>query len=149
MSVAIRRARPGDAERLRTIAREAYANYVPRIGREPAPMSAEYAAAVAAGHAIVIEQDETVAGYLIGYPANGAYLIENVAVDPAHQGRGLGGALLRSAIDEAKRRKLSNVWLFTNAAMTENLALYAHLGFVETHRTLEHGFNRVYMRLAL
>ena len=97
----------------------------------------------------MIEQDETVAGFLIGYPANGAYLIENVAVDPAHQGRGLGGALLRSAIDEAKRRKLSNVWLFTNAAMTENLALYTHLGFVVTHRAVEHGYDRVYMRHSL
>ena len=33
--------------------------------------------------------------------------------------------------------------------MTENLSMYAHLGFVETHRVTEDGFNRVYMRLNL
>jgi hypothetical protein len=39
--------------------------------------------------------------------------------------------------------------LYTNAAMTENLLMYAHLGFVETHRATEKGFHRVYLRLAL
>jgi len=33
--------------------------------------------------------------------------------------------------------------------MTENLSMYAHLGFVETHRVTEDGFNRVYMSLNL
>ena len=30
--------------------------------------------------------------------------------------------------------------------MTENLLMYAKLGFVETHRAVEGGFHRVYMR---
>jgi len=50
---------------------------------------------------------------------------------------------------EAKRLKLPALWLFTNKLMTENLALYAHIGFVETHRTVEHGYDRVYMRLSI
>ena len=33
--------------------------------------------------------------------------------------------------------------------MAENLCMYAHLGFVETHRVFENGFDRVYMRLSL
>jgi hypothetical protein len=33
--------------------------------------------------------------------------------------------------------------------MTENLSMYAHLGFVETHRAMEKGFHRVYLRLTL
>ena len=39
--------------------------------------------------------------------------------------------------------------LYTNAAMTENLSMYAHMGFVETHRAIEKGFNRVYLRWTL
>jgi hypothetical protein len=52
---------------------------------------------------------------------------------------------------EAKRHSLSAIQLFTNVTMTENLAMYAHMGFVETHRVLETPFNietglpRVYM----
>ena len=52
---------------------------------------------------------------------------------------------------EAKRHNLSAIRLCTNVTMTENLAMYAHMGFVETHRVLETPFNietglpRVYM----
>jgi len=149
VTIVIRPARPDDASRMREIARAAYAKYIPRIGREPAPMGADYAMAIAARHAIAAEWDRTVAGYLIGRADGGDYVIDNVAVDPALQGAGVGGALLRHAIAEAARLRLASVRLYTNAAMTENLALYAHLGFVETHRAAEHGFDRVFMRLAL
>jgi hypothetical protein len=33
--------------------------------------------------------------------------------------------------------------------MIENLSMYAHLGFVETHRVFEQGFHRAYMRRSL
>ena len=39
----IRQAMPEDAARIRAIARAAYAKYVPRIGREPPPMVADFA----------------------------------------------------------------------------------------------------------
>jgi len=145
----IRPADADDAPRLQAIARLAYSGYTARLDRQPAPMSADYAAAVAAGHAVVIERNGKIAGYLIGRGDQDSYFIENVAVDPAYQGLGLGGALLRHAIAEARRLKLSSLWLFTNAAMTENQAIYARLGFVETHRAMEHGYDRVYMRLSL
>jgi len=35
-----------------------------------------------------------------------------------------------------------------NAAMMENLSIDAQLGFVETHRATEDGYDRIYMRLA-
>ena len=46
---AIRPAREDDLAAVRATARAAYAGYVPRIGREPAPMVADFAAALAAG----------------------------------------------------------------------------------------------------
>jgi hypothetical protein len=48
--VTVRLAAPGEAGILQAIAREAYQRYVLRIGREPAPMSAGYAAAVRDKH---------------------------------------------------------------------------------------------------
>jgi hypothetical protein len=48
------------------------------------------------------------------------------------------------AVGEARRRRLLAIRLYTNAVMTENLSMYAHMGFVETHRAVEKGFNRVY-----
>ena len=148
-AVHIRPAREGEAARLKQIAGAAYAKYVPRMGREPAPMSADYAASIAAGHTVAAELDGALAGYLIGFPDRDGYFIENIAVDPAFQGSGLGGALLRHAVTEARRGALPSLWLYTNAAMTENLDIYTRFGFVETHRLVEHGYNRVYMRLSL
>jgi hypothetical protein len=59
--------------------------------------------------------------------------------------------VLSSSIAIAWRSVLGAHQLCTNVTMTENLAMYAHMGFVETHRVLETPFNvetglpRVYM----
>ena len=50
------------------------------------------------------------------------------------------------AAAQARRLQLPALRLYTNAAMTENLSMYAHFGFVETHRAIENGFDRVYLR---
>jgi ribosomal protein S18 acetylase RimI-like enzyme len=145
----IRGARAEDAGLIGELARAAYGKYVPRIGRAPAPMTADFAAEIAAGRVVVIEADGTVAGYMIAWPQADAYFIDNIAVDPGWQGRGLGRRLMDHGEREARRHALDAVQLYTNAAMTENLSLYARLGFVETHRAVEQGFSRVFMRRAL
>jgi ribosomal protein S18 acetylase RimI-like enzyme len=109
-------------------------------------MSADFAAAVAADHVVVIETAEAVDGYMIAWPVVDAYFVDDIAVDPARQGKGLGRRLIDHAVDEAKRHHLSAIRLYTNAAMAENLSMYTHFGFVETHRATERGFDRVYMR---
>ncbi len=145
----IRAARAGDAGRIGEIARAAYAKYVPRIGCAPAPMVADFAAEIAAGRVAVIEAGGAVEGYLIAWPEADAYFIDNIAVDPAAQRRGLGRRLMDHATRAARRWGLSAIRLYTNAAMTENLALYGRMGFVETHRAIEQGFDRVFMVRAL
>jgi ribosomal protein S18 acetylase RimI-like enzyme len=145
----IRRAVPGDAQRLAAIAVAAYAKYVPRLGREPMPMRADFPAAIVAGQVVVIERDGAIQGYLVARAESDAYFLDNIAVDPAHAGKGLGRALIDHAAVEARRRRLPALRLHTNVAMTENIAMYRRLGFVETHRATENGFHRVYMRKQL
>ena len=142
----IRKAVPADVPQIRAIARAAYAKYVPRIGQEPMPMVADFELYVGRGQTVVIEADGAIRGVMIAWPEAETYLIDNLAVDPAAQGQGLGRRLIDHAISEARRLGLSALRLYTNAAMTENQALYRHVGFVETHRAVEYGFNRVYMR---
>jgi ribosomal protein S18 acetylase RimI-like enzyme len=147
----IRRATEDDVARIVAIARGAYIKYVPKIGREPPPMLADFAAEVAASHVVVLEIGGTVQGYLISWPKLDAYFIDNIAVDPAHQGLGLGRRLIEYAVREAKGHSLPAIQLYTNSIMTENLAMYARIGFVETHRVMETQFHietgslRVYM----
>jgi len=145
----IRNAAADDVARIGAIARAAYALYIPRIGREPAPMAADFVAEVAASRVVVIEAAGSVRGYMIAWPEPDAYFIENIAVHPESQGDGLGRRLIDHAVAEAEKLKLPALRLYTNVLMTENLSMYAHIGFVETHRVVEKGFHRVYMRRSL
>jgi ribosomal protein S18 acetylase RimI-like enzyme len=142
----IRGAAADDVARIGAIARAAYAIYVPRIGREPAPMAADFEAEVAANRVVVIEAAGSVRGYMIAWPEPDAYFIENIAVEPESQGDGLGRRLIDHAAAQAEKLKLPALRLYTNVLMTENQSMYAHIGFVETHRVVEKGFHRVYMR---
>jgi GNAT superfamily N-acetyltransferase len=142
--VDIRPATPADVPAIRELVVAAYRHYVPRIGREPAPMTADYAAVVAAGSAWVAEADGRLAGLVVLVPGPDHLLLENVAVDPARQGIGVGSALLRFADGRARALGLPAVNLYTNALMTENIAYYPRHGYVETHRSEEHGFHRVF-----
>jgi ribosomal protein S18 acetylase RimI-like enzyme len=145
----IRNAAADDVARIGVIARAAYALYVPRIGREPAPMAADFEAEVAANRVVVIEAAGSVRGYMIAWPEPDAYFIDNIAVDPQSQGDGLGRRLIDHAVAQAEKLKLPALRLYTNVLMTENQSMYAHIGFVETHRVVEKGFHRVYMRWSL
>jgi ribosomal protein S18 acetylase RimI-like enzyme len=135
--------RAGEAEALRALVERAYARYVPRIGRRPAPMDDDYAARVAAGQVDVAGAVRQLLGLIVLVPQRDHLLVENVAVEPAHQGRGVGRALLAHADAVAAAAGLGELRLYTNAAMTENRALYLRLGYRETGRRIEHGFDRV------
>jgi len=113
-------------------------------------MTADFDAEIAAHRIVVIEMAGKVSGYMIAWPEADAYFIDNIAVDPACQGEGLGRRLMEYAVAEADRFRLRALRLYTNVLMIENLSMYAHLGFVETHRgATEQGFNVVYMRRSL
>jgi len=145
MSDAIRKATIEDCPAIEAIVRAAYAPYVPRIGREPAPMLDDYAALIQAGHVHVIDDGSAIQGILVLLPEPDAMLLDNVAVLPARHGTGLGRRLLEFAEQAAWDAGYRAIRLYTNAAMTENIALYTRIGYVETHRGQEKGLHRVYM----
>jgi ribosomal protein S18 acetylase RimI-like enzyme len=142
----IRRATSEDVAAIRAIVEAAYAMYFPRIGRAPAPVSADYPALVDAGEAWVGIEDEQVVGVLVFRPGDDAVILENVAVDPSFQRRGYGRALIAFVERQALDLGLAEVTLYTNEAMVENLRLYRRLGFVETDRRVEDGYQRVFFR---
>jgi GNAT superfamily N-acetyltransferase len=144
--IAIRPAAEADAPALATIALVAYQHYVPTIGRAPAPMTADYPAAIRRGQAWVATVDGEVAGFIILISRPGYLLLDNVAVLPAAQGRGIGARLLALAEDRARALHVPEIRLYTNEAMTENLAYYPRHGYTETHRAQQDGFHRVFFR---
>lgn len=145
MSPGLRIATAADRAAVEAIVAAAYSPYLPRIGREPGPMRDDYAALIRAERVHVAETDGRVQGLLVLLPEDEAMLLDNVAVDPASQGLGVGRALLQFAEQAALRAGYRAIRLYTNEAMTENIALYARIGYVETHRGEEKGLHRVYM----
>lgn len=133
-----------DVPAITTIAEAAYAPYVPRMGRKPAPMVADFTAHVDRGEVYVLEAGGTAVGYMVTYEQEGGQFIENVAVDPARHGLGLGRCLIAFAEVQARDAELARLFLYTNIHMRENLDFYPSLGYVETHRVTEDGFDRVY-----
>jgi len=63
--------------------------------------------------------------------------IEAVRVDGRHRGRGLGGAMLRWAIERARTRGCRLVQLTTDKRRLDALRLYRSLGFQPTHEGLK------------
>ena len=76
-------------------------------------------------------------------------LLDNIAVHPAAQGRGLGRRMIELAESAARRWGYSEIDLYTHVLMVENLALYLRLGYEEIDRRTERGFDRVYLRKRL
>jgi ribosomal protein S18 acetylase RimI-like enzyme len=149
MPTAPRLATPDDLPALTRIVDAAYTPYIARIGRKPGPMLDDYAALVAAGQVHVLERDGEVQGLVVLIPQGDSMLLDNIAVAPAGQGKGLGRCLLAFAEATAEAAGYDAITLYTNEAMVENIGLYQRGGFVETHRAEERGFRRVYMRKPL
>lgn len=145
----IRQADRDDIAPIRALVVAAYSPYIARIGGPPGPMGDDYAARVAAGEAWVAEEDGAVQGLLVLEDRGEALLLDNVAVAPTAQGRGIGQALMAFTEAEARRRGQNRIELYTHALMAENIVLYRRWGFHETGRRREAGFDRVFMEKRL
>lgn len=112
-------------------------------------MDDDYAARIAAGEARVVEDRGRIQALLITERRTDHLLIDNVAVAPEAQGRGLGRMLLAEAERQARAAGLARLRLYTHALMAANIALYRRAGFAEIARVAEKGFDRVYMERLL
>jgi GNAT superfamily N-acetyltransferase len=143
-SIVVRPAVPTDAAAVSDLVDAAYRGYVPRIGQRPAPMDADYADLIDAGQVWVAESDTVIHGVLVLLVHSDHLLLENIAVDPGSQGRGVGSLLMQTAEDQARDASVPEVRLYTHQAMTENHGYYERRGFTETHRRVDDGFGRVF-----
>jgi len=142
----IRRAEREDRAAVEAIVREAYSIYIERIGKPPGPMLDDYRTLIADGAVSVLEESgAAIAAILVLLPKPDHLLLDNIAVRPDRQGQGLGRQLIAFAEAEARRLGFTELRLYTHEKMTENIALYTRLGFVETGRGCEAGYDRVFM----
>ncbi len=142
----IRHARAEDQGTVEAIVHAAYSVYVERIGKPPGPMLDDYALLIDEGLVSLFEDgDGTVAGLLVLIRKAGYLLLDNIAVRPDRQGRGIGRRLIAFAVSEARRFGYAELRLYTHRKMIENIALYARVGFVEIGRGHDGGYDRIFM----
>lgn len=125
----------------------AYSKYLARMDRPPAPMLGDLRPHIQASEVWVTGRP--IRGLICLAPTDDALLVENVAVHPDARGTGLGRRLLDFAEKEARRQGFGRLLLYTNEVMTENVALYSHLGYREIDRRTEDGYRRVFMEKVL
>jgi GNAT superfamily N-acetyltransferase len=131
------------------LARDAYAIYVERIGRPPAPMEADYVAVIRDSESWVSEDDSGLTGLLVLRPSSDHILVENIAARTDRQGRGVGALLLAKAEERARALAVAEVRLYTNVRMTENVGYYERHGYVLTHVGSADGFERAFFTRCL
>jgi ribosomal protein S18 acetylase RimI-like enzyme len=124
-----RRAGEDDAEIVRALTHAAYAKWVPVIGRKPKPMNADYEHAVRAHLIELAYLEGELAGLIELIPAADHLLLENLAVAPAYQRKGIGRRLMAHVEALARAQGLKLVRLYTNKAFATNLAFYQSLGY--------------------
>lgn len=146
----IRTATIDDVPAIKQCVDAAYEIYVERLGHTPKPMLADYEAQVRDGVvSVAVDDHGDVQGYIICYARIDTMLLENVAVSPYHQGRGVGRRLITFCEEEARRQGCQTIELFTHVKMAENRALYARLGYEEIDRAEDKRLDRIFFRKRL
>jgi GNAT superfamily N-acetyltransferase len=108
--VSLRLATGADVPRLTELVHAAYGHYVERVRGPPRPMTDDYAELVRTHRGIVAERGGEILGLVVLGASDEGFFVDNVAVDPPHQGTGLGKALLEHAESEARDRGFDSIY---------------------------------------
>ncbi len=113
---------------------EALARLLPQLSSSPPPSVAELATLMAGGSTVFVAR---VAGAIVGsltlvsyrIPTGLKMWIEDVVVDEAARGHGVGEALNMAALDEARRHGAKAVSLTSRPSREAANRLYLRIGF--------------------
>ena len=144
-----RRATHADVAAVTTLVADAFAMYVERIGKPPAPMLTDYGALLDEGRIWVIDGNDGLLGVVVTLVRPDHLLLDTVAVAESARGGGYGRILLDRAELDAAELGLTEVRLVTNELMTENLEYYPRRGYAETGRGTQDGYRRVFFSKAV
>lgn len=125
----ITRAQPKDATAIAACIDAAYAPVLTR-GLELPPVSEGVSDDIRDNTVWLAQDGDEVLGGLIVTCNDHVLHIANLFVKPSAQGRGLARDLMRMAFGHAQKQQCKEMRLATHKDMPENVALYAHLGWV-------------------
>ena len=140
----IRIATISDVQGIAVCVKAAYQHYIDRIGKPPGPMLADYIKVIE-NHIVFVAEADDIVGVLVLIQGSGNILLDNIAVHPEQQGKGLGKYLINLAESEAVQRGFKKIQLYPHQVMTENFEIYKSMGYLETERKNVQGYDRIYM----
>lgn len=143
-SINIRQALPIDVDSVRRCVNDAYEGYVERIGQPPAPMLDDYGRLIDDETVHLADHDGQLQGVIVAWAEPDHFYIDSIATTSTARGSGVGRRLMDWAEDRARSGGFDEVRLYTNTFMLENVSYYERRGFVETHRSDESGYERIY-----
>ena len=122
---------------------EAFARLLPQLSPRLGALSEERLRRLLAAPAAALYVAER-AGRIVGTltlawydaPSGRKAWIEDVVVDAAARGSGAGEALVRAALERARREEADCVMLTSSAARTAAQSLYRKVGFVEAETSV-------------
>ena len=147
--VDIRAASDADVPAIARVVHDAFAGFIPLIGRAPWPMFQDYIARVAQGAVWVLTEDGAVVGVAVLQFNDDHLFLDTIAIAPPHQAKGHGGRLLAFVEAEARRRGYDETRMHMHLTMTRGIALYRTLGYTEYARSEVDGYHRVHLRKRL
>jgi ribosomal protein S18 acetylase RimI-like enzyme len=125
----IRRAGPADLPALVELQQAAYRPNAAILGVEPLPLLADYEALFRESDIWLAVEESDVVGALVLQPRPDDLLIWSIAVAPEAQERKLGRRLIALAEEEARRRGLRTLRLYTGDRLTKNIDWYKRNGY--------------------
>ena len=120
----IRLAMTTDVPAIKMIARKSFERYVPLIGKLPASMNAYFSGHVLKGTVFIAQSEKNQASVIcsgIVIQRDGEWLLDNIAVSPEAQGRGVGSALIAACKTFLQKRGVQRYHFHTDEAMEQNL----------------------------
>jgi GNAT superfamily N-acetyltransferase len=127
------------------IAEKAYSVYITRMGKPPGPMYADYDHDLNTGNLHILMIDEKIVAFAVYELGQREIFIDNLAVHPEFQSKGISAQFVRMLEDWGRENGVFCLRTYTHVLMTENISLYRNVGYKITHRSVENGFDRVYM----
>lgn len=129
-SLKMRKASQDDAKEIVNCVNLSYEKYVSRMGKKLEPMLLDYNQIIKEENAFVGEYEGVIVGIFV-LKINGDYIsLENIAVNPLYQGKGIGKALMNFAEDFTIEKGFNELRLYTNVKMEENIEIYKKQGYL-------------------
>ena len=145
----IRQATLDDLPEIKACAVAAFSPFIERVGKPPAPMLDDQAAQIRQGIVFVGLSAGRFVGYAVYQPRGENMHLETLAVLPDHIRNGYGTKLVEHVEQVARENEFLTVSLCTHVTMTGNFAFYKNLGFAETGRGKQDGYDRVFFEKSL